>query len=190
MKERWEKKEPKVNWPNKEQREKLEIRGFIEAYARLPDRRRLQVLAKGEKPDYRVRCEETGAELGVELTSVYLSDRSVPDEHIPSLSGPSRTVELPFDRDKLEKYKLRLMDAVRAKVAKARAGYDCSTPLLLAVYVNEYVGIHLTQNDLEDLAKRFEADFDCMAPFTEVIFWNLPNEGIFQVRPGQRELTS
>jgi hypothetical protein len=80
----------RTTWPLKAEREDYEIRGFIHHYVRLPHRRRLEVVERREKPDFFLRDLATGEHLGVELTSVYLSDRSVPDQHIPPLRRRSQ----------------------------------------------------------------------------------------------------
>lgn len=170
-------------WPSKSDRETFEIAGFIDAYARLPEKRCLTVVSRGEKPDYVVRCNGDGQEFGVELTSVYLSDRSVPDEHIPGLAGPPGIVDLPFIRADHERYKLRLVEAVQEKTKKARSGYNTSRPLILSVYASEYTSLFLMREELETLVKAHEPVFDTMAPFSEVVFWSLPNGGVFRVRP-------
>jgi hypothetical protein len=69
------------DWPNKNEREEYEIYNFIEHYKKLPQR-----IEKREKPDYFAKIQNRDVCFGVELTSVYLSDRSVPDEHIPTLN--------------------------------------------------------------------------------------------------------
>ena len=168
-----------MSWPDKLDREQFEIDGFIEAYARLPGSPRLTVVARGERPDFVVRDSDTKSEYGVELTSVYLDDKSVPLVHKTSTG---RT-DIPFDRERLEKYESRLISAIAEKVRKAREGYDATRPLILAIYVNEYIPIYLGRNELEAMVQRNEAEFDAIAPFSEVIFWNLGNGGVFQVRP-------
>lgn len=172
-----------MNWPNKEDREKFEIAGFIEHYVRLSEEKKLKVVAKGEKPDYVVRCVESGLEYGVELTSVYLSDRSVPDQHIPNLEGPFEMVDVPFNHREHEHYKFRLLEAIQSKIVKARVGYDCSGPLILSVYVNEYTSIFFSREELEEWVKAHVTTFDTMSPFSEVVLWSMPNGGVFRVRP-------
>jgi hypothetical protein len=71
--------------------------------------------------------------VGVERTSVYMDDRSVPDLHMRAHEG---LVEIAYDRHELARYSKRLMAAVMDKVCKARCGYDVSRPLILAIYVN------------------------------------------------------
>jgi hypothetical protein len=169
-----------TKWPNKQQREKFEITGFIEAYARLSEARQFEVVKRGEKPDYVVRDIATHEEFGVELTSAYIDDRSVPDAHMKDVSG---CIDIPDDPHEIERYTKRLVRAVIEKVCKARAGYDRKNPLILAVYVNEYISIYLEQKGLEAFVHRYEAVFDSVEPFSEVVFWNLGNGGVFHVRP-------
>jgi hypothetical protein len=169
-----------MQWSKKEDREAFEINGFINAYAHLPASPQVSVISKGEKPDYVVKDVNTSAEFGVELTSVYADDRSVPDVHMQHQPG---IVDIPYNEEQLEKYKKRLVATVVDKICKARHGYDTKRPLILAVYVNEYVGIYLGKPELEALVRQYEAVFDAMTPFAEVVFWNLGNSSVFGVRP-------
>jgi len=169
-----------MKWPGKTEREKFEIAGFIEAYVRLPEGRQFEVVSKGETPDYVVKDKQNGEEYGVELTAVYQNDRSVPDVHMKDEEG---IVEVPHDKDEIEKYTKRLIGAVIEKVCKARKGYDSSHPLILAIYVNEYIAINLGRTEFEEIVRRYEGLFDAVAPFTEVVFWNLGNGGALRVRP-------
>lgn len=172
-------------WPPKDERENLEIEGFLRHYARLPDRRTLHVIERREKPDYFVEDRKTGDRFGVELTSVYLSDRSVPDEHIPPIPEHLRTVGIPHDEEELSRYKNRLVEAVTAKAEKARVGYDLRHPLILSVYVNEYRAIFLdTEAHWRTLVLENEESFDACGPISEVVFWGLANDMVFSVRPG------
>ncbi len=90
-----------VNWSDKGEREDYEINSFIEHYARLPAGRELEIVEKRERPDYFVRDKRTNEHFGVELTSAYLSDSAVPDEHIPVLSAVGSGKELPSTTGKL-----------------------------------------------------------------------------------------
>ncbi|MCK9993817.1 MAG: hypothetical protein Dbin4_02337 [Alphaproteobacteria bacterium] len=156
-------------WPEKPKREELEINGFIEAYKCLTDGRHLEIVEKSEKPDYVVQDKQSGKKYGVELTSVYLNDRSVPDEHIKKIEG---VVAIPHNEVKLEKYKDRLVLAVIEKVCKARKGYNSIHPLILAIYANEYIGIHLDKTAFEELEGKNKTVFDDITPFTEIVFWS------------------
>lgn len=169
-------------WPDKILREDYEIKSFIKGYQILPEAIAFEIVSKGEKPDYVLRNILSGAEVGVELTSVYLSDTSVPEEHIPSLSGPAKSVELEFDRDTQDKYLTRISCAISTKIKKS-AHYDLSRPLILAVFLNEYATIFLQEEDLNAWAATNEALFDSMSPFREVVLHGLPNDGVFRIRP-------
>lgn len=172
--------ESTMNWPNKEHRENFEIARFIQAYAQFPESRRFEVVSKGESPDYVLREVQTGEEYGVELTSVYMDDRSVPDSHMRREEG---LIGIPYDKEEIEKYTKRLVGAIAEKVCKALKGYDATRPLILAVYVNEYIAIYLGKAELEGFVQRHEDLFDAMTPFTEIVFWGLSNDDIFRVRP-------
>jgi hypothetical protein len=52
--------------------------------------------------------------------------------------------------------------------------------------VNEYISIYFEDDDLEELVKENERVFDSMHPFTEIVFWNLPNDGVFSVKPEKK----
>lgn len=170
--------EQTVNWPKKEQRERLEVEGFLEASRQLSPHRGLSVLSKGEKPDYVLRDETSGQEFGLELTAVYLDDRSVPDAHIP---GFHENDPYPQDESQTPKYLARLADAVQGKIDRAKSVYDLTRPLILSVYVNEYVSIFMTETDWRHLTQDFSAVFGNLHPFEQVIFWKLANNHVFSV---------
>lgn len=174
-----------TQWPKKDNREELEIAGFIAAYRRLADAVPLEVVRKGEKPDYVVRDIRTGQEYGVELTSVYIDDRSVPDSHMHDDLDP---VWMPPDEAELERYCTRLVGAIRDKICKARKGYDCSRPLILAIYVNEYISMYLPASEVQGLVRRHDSLFEAMAPFSQIVFWNLPNREVVRATPSRNSV--
>lgn len=169
-----------MRWPNGEEREAFEIAGFIAAYSGLVQ---LEVVRKGDKPDYVVRDVRTGQEYGVELTSVYLDDRSVPDIHMRDEPDP---VWIPDDETQLEKYRSRLAGKVLDKICKARQGYDRSRPLILGVYVNEYISIYMPAAEIQAFLKRYDGLFEAMAPFSRIVFWNLPNREVVCALPSSK----
>lgn len=171
-----------MEWPSKSDRETFEIAGFIEAYTRLPEQQRFEVVSKQESPDYIVKDPTGGQEYGVELTSVYLDDRSVPDVHMKEAEG---ITDIPYDKEAMEQYTKRVVGAVMEKVCKARKGYDSRRPLILSIYVNEYISIYFGKEELEAFVRCYEGVFDSVSPFSEVVFWNLGNGGVFRVRPEQ-----
>ena len=169
------------NWPKKDERESFEIEEFLQAYGRLPSGRHFEIVDESEKPDRIVKDTSTGKIFGVELTSVYMDDRSVPDEHIPTHEG---MVDIPYDHQQLNDYLDRLADSVRDKIAKARKGYDTSRPLILSVYVNEYISIYISERHLKEMVNRHPEIFDDMSPFLEVVFWPpFGDDGVFHLRP-------
>jgi hypothetical protein len=100
-------------WSTKSDREKFEISEFISAYARIPGHRSLKVDSKQENPDYFLKDVNTGEICGVELTSVYLDDHSVPDEHMKLSDGWE---EIPYNPMLIEQHNLRLIDAIKTKI--------------------------------------------------------------------------
>ena len=170
-----------MQWPGKASRENFEIDKFIAAYSRLDGSPQLTVVSKGEKPDYVVKEACTGREFGVELTAVYSDDRSVPDVHMVD-PPDGKAVDIPYDRRELQAYEGRLISAIEDKVHKARKGYDKSRPLILSIYLNEYVSIYLGKQELDAMVTRHQALFDQMAPFAEVVFWSQDNLKPYRVR--------
>ena len=120
------------SWPSKNDTENYEISEFLKVYkpsARVDEKR------VPDRPDYRVIDDVTGERFFVELTAVYLDNRSVPDVHKAALARPAGTLlDISSDNEKLERYKSRILERVREKVRKARKGYDTSLPLVLSVY--------------------------------------------------------
>jgi len=168
-------------WRDKSARESFEISGFLDAYARLNRGAALEVLEKRAKPDYVVGSRAGSQRFGVELTSVYLDDRSVPEEHMQAQGNVLTPID--FSEARLQAYQDRLVAAIESKTRKARAGYDPSRPLILSIYVNEYIAIYLGRKELEALVQRNRSTFDGMSPFAEIVFWNIGGNDVFSVRP-------
>ncbi len=167
-----------MKWPSKPESEAFQIEKFIECYSRLPEGLQFEIVSKTESPDYVVR-DKGAREFGVELTSVYLDDRSVPDHHMKETNGLE---EIACDSQAIQQYESRMIGAIIDKVCKARKGYELGKPLILAIYVNEYISIYLNEEELEEMVQRYQGVFDSMHPFCEIVFWNLGNGGVFRVR--------
>ena len=163
-------------WPSKEESEDWQIARFVEYYERL-HRRTLVVESKGERPDRTVRDPETGDRFGVELTSVYLHDRSVPDEHIKHIEQEGQFFDVDDDKEKRIEYRKRIVEAIAEKVEKARNGYHTRHPLMLSVYLNDYIRWFFRRRDFQEVALLCERRIGSMAPFCEVVFWPIsPDE--------------
>lgn len=170
-------------WPTREEREVREIEGFIQNYCRLKHGRKFEIVEKQEKPDYIVKDVMTGEHFGVELTSVYLSDRSVPDEHIPAMQRKGVTAGNSYNEEEIKQYEIRIMEAIQSKVSKARKGYNTTYPLILSIYVNEYRAIFMDTDDWKYLVERNKSIFDIVGPFNEIVFWSLANNDVLSVIP-------
>ncbi|MBT3201282.1 MAG: hypothetical protein HN350_15385 [Phycisphaerales bacterium] len=169
-------------WPNKDEREQWQIKEFIAAYKRLAHGRTLVCQSKREKPDYLLKDVVSGELFGVELTSTYLNDRSVPDEHMKTFEGFK---DFPCDHTAMEQYKKRLADAVEDKSRKAEKGYQTDQPLILSVYANEYISMYMYKDVYQDFVQEYEHIFNNMAPFSEIVFWPITNtagDGVLSVR--------
>lgn len=174
----------KIDWSDKPAREAWEIEQFMNHYRRLPSGRDFEAVSRGDVhgyagPDYIVRDKCTSERFGIELTSVYLDNRSVPDIH---KIEQEEVLEIPHDRAQFKLYLNRLVEAVKTKI-KQSSNYDKSNPLILSVYVNEYMSIYLERYDFEQMVRENSQVFDHISPFTEVIFWSLTAIDAMSVRP-------
>lgn len=156
----------RLDWPSREDREAWEIQRFIEHYRRLPEHRTFKIVDRQERPDWILQDIETGELVGVELTSTYLDDRSVPDLHQRSGQLP-----IPYHPEEIAGYGYRIAEAVQEKVRLARSGYEGKYPLLLSIYANEYVTLHMDAAAWESIMRGHESTFDNIAPFAEVVIW-------------------
>lgn len=159
-----------MKWPTKTERENFEMQGFIKEYKRLPHGRCFVVEEEGENPDRIVKDVNTNEKFGIELTSVYLNDRSVPDSHMQEEDS-----FIPFCLSEIEQYERRILASVINKVCKARHHYNQEFPLILSVYVNEYISLHMGIEYWKSFSSQYNLLFDCFTPFEEIVFWPLPS---------------
>ena len=68
-------------------------------------------------------------------------------------------------------------------MATVKDQYDTSHPLILAVYVNEYISIYMEESDWTELFRDNESVFDDIDPFSEIVLWNLANESAMSYIP-------
>jgi hypothetical protein len=174
-----------MDWPQKDEREEYEITGFINNFKNLPEPREFEIIEKRERLDYFIRDINNNECFGVELTSVYLSDRSVPDEHIKTLDQGILLDGIPFSRGEIEEFKIRILNTINDKVKKARTCYDQRYPLILSVYVNEYRAIYMDRKEWSQFITQNENVFDFVDPFIGVFFWSLGNEEAVLVKPSK-----
>ncbi|MFH2063757.1 MAG: hypothetical protein ABIK15_00995 [Pseudomonadota bacterium] len=159
-----------MKWPAKKEREGLEVQNFIKEYQRLALGRRFVVEEERENPDRVLRDIKTNEKFGLELTSVYLNNRSVPDAH---MRQGNRSISI--NPSEIEQYERRILRSVVDKVCKARHHYRLEFPLILSVYVNEYVSLFMELEYWKAFSSRYNLLFDCFSPFTEIVFWPLPS---------------
>ena len=147
--------------------EEFEIKEFIRYYKNFPRGRSFKIVEKNrECPDYIVKDIDDGSCFGVELTSVYIDDRSVPDRHF--VGG---LIHISDDSKNIERYKARLLNSIRNKIVKAQKHYLLKYPLILSVYVNEYEKIFMDEQDWLVFIAENALLFNNIFPFVEVVFW-------------------
>jgi hypothetical protein len=166
-----------VDWRNRDFRELFEINEFINHFKRLHEIQ-LFIHAKSEKPDYFLQINNTKDLVGVELTSVYISNYSVPHFHMKD-----EFECIPYDEEKLFLYGQRIINAIKTKVQKATAGYDKTYPLYLSVYINEYISVYMDKEYWLNLINHNKTDFTNIQPFDEVLFWPLANNNALSIKP-------
>jgi hypothetical protein len=162
----------KIDWPNKAEREGWEIEQFIYYYSLFHPDSKLIITESREMPDYFVCDELTKTLYGVELTSVYIDNLSVPEYHIKSNESE---VEVPYSKEALGEYIKRILEHIQSKIQKAKKHYDQSHPLILSVYVNEYISLYIRRQHLQEMIDNNSHIFDGMTPFVEMILWPLPS---------------
>ena len=157
-------------WPSdKKDREDKELEYFFRSWIASDSSLRdgdLVCVDNRERPDRIVRNRKTGKEYGVELTSVYLDDKSVIDHH--RLLTSRMEGELLLYPEDARKYRHCIAKKVREKIDKAQS-YDNQRDLILAVYLNERVLYRDFKDELRNFMRRDPA-FRDVAPFVRIVF--------------------
>lgn len=166
-----------MNWPDKNNRQSYEINEFVKNYKEFPHGRNFEIIQQSDKPDYIVKDINTNEHFGIELTSVYLDNRSVPDNHILD-----EDKDIPYNPQAIETYKARLKNHIIDKIEKANESYNKIHPLILSIYANEYLTIHMEDKDWQDFANKNGNIWDNMNPFTEIVLWSLAGDKAFSIK--------
>ena len=107
---------------------------------------------------------------------VLLNDRSVPDIH-----KKNGCKWIPYCPNEINLYKNRIIEKIKEKIEKARKKYCVINPLILSIYANESIVIHMEDNDWNIFAKENAKILDSMHPFVEIVI--LSSQGrIFSIR--------
>ena len=158
------------DWPlNKEEREDKELEYCFRTWSASDsslDYGDLACVSRGERPDRIIRNQKTGKEYGVELTAVYLDDRSVIDHH-RMVKSEAKSWFI-HDPTKVRAYLHRVAKEVQEKVSKAQ-GYDNQRDLILAVYLNEPILSQYFTRELQDFIREHQA-FRSIDPFVHIVF--------------------
>jgi hypothetical protein len=150
-----------------EQREAKEIVLFIREYNLIEPGAPWTASTHRDRPDFIITSESNFEERAVELTSVYLDDKSVARDHVRRLRGP---IPIPYDARKVERYKARIIRAVEKKCRSFADGFGGRTAVL-SVYLNEYIAIHMGQEDLFELLLIHLPRVAGRVPFNQILLW-------------------
>lgn len=168
-------------WPNKEESQGFQLCELLKYYNSINKEKEFIIEeASREKPDAVIKDSNTGERLGVELTSVYINDRSVPDKHKKEYEGLR---ENPYQKEKVEEYSKRIIDKIREKVIKAKKHYDKRWPIILSIYINEDETIYLGKQEWDAITKNNKELLDSINPFIEIILWPIRNGGFASIKP-------
>ena len=83
------------------------------------------------------------------------------------MDGP---IPIPYDARKVERYKGRIVCAVERKCRSFKKGFGSSLAIL-SLYLNEYLAIYLTQEDLLELLLLHLPRVAGNGPFHQVVLW-------------------
>ena len=162
------------NIPSKDEREGYEIREFLGAYSKIK-KIDFTILKKlddevGESlPDYLIRDTQSNEEIIVELTSVYLNDRSFIDRHFKEGTGIDK---IPVQKDDINAYKERVLEQIKRKSKKALKYPLNDRKLVLSIYLNEYESLCIRKEAWVDYLKNHIETIDNLSPINEVLLWN------------------
>ena len=151
---------------NKDLRQDLEIDMFLKEYNKNHNSD-FRVFQKRDKPDYLIK-DSSGTILGVELSSVYMNDRTVVDEHLRE--DPT---DIPYDSDTHQNirnnYFRRIVDKIKDKANKIDTGqYDISYLIILSLYLNDYYTIHIDNSEWQLFIEMNNHIFSNSKEFKEV----------------------
>ncbi|WNO10502.1 hypothetical protein [Teredinibacter sp. KSP-S5-2] len=165
-----------MKWPTKEERENWEIENFISHYHSIVGGEKLKIYSRGERPDFVLLSESNNQKYGVELTSVYMNNRSVPDHHIPDIESYKHN---PYGgEDNIEKYKCKVLKSIRNKNKLALTGYSTENPLILSVYINELLSMLIGSEEWSCFFLDNGFDID-ETIFSSIILWPIAEDREF-----------
>ncbi len=152
---------------DKQMREHCEIQLFLDEYNTITIGAPWTAHEHRDRPDWVIFSHALNQYRLVELTSVYLHDNSVEKEHRVRHERP---IPIPYDQIKLETYKNRIVRSVARKCATFAGKFEGQIAIL-SLYLNEYIAIYLSREELIELATlRFPQIADS-GPFNQIILW-------------------
>ena len=170
-----------MNKPNKIEREKFEIDNFICSYSEVKNKdyeivKKLDDQKADSLPDYIVKDIDLDKQFYVELTTVYLDNKSFINRH---WKDDKEIQEIDFNKDNICKYKKRVLDAIISKNKKAKKYPKEFDKLVLSIQLNEIEGIFINKNDWETFLKENETTLCKCINLNEVLLWNSGGKSVF-----------
>jgi hypothetical protein len=152
---------------DKQKREVCEVEMFLEEYNLVASGAPWTAHEHRDHPDYVIFSHSLNQYRLVELTSVYLHDSSVEKEHRFRHEEP---IAIPYDAHKLEAYRNRIVRSVERKCATFRQEFD-SQIAILSLYLNDYIAIYLSREELLELAILRFHQVAASGPFNQIAMW-------------------
>lgn len=150
-----------------DEREAMEVELFLSEYNVIEPGGPWIVLSHEDRPDFRIISETRGEERRVEITLVYLNNKSVIREHVRRMNGP---IPIPYDAGKVERYKRQLVQAVETKCHRFKRGFGTNLAIL-SLYLNDYIAIYLAEEDLLELLLLHLPRVAGSGPFNQIVLW-------------------
>jgi hypothetical protein len=152
---------------DKQKRESYEIELFLRECNLITTGAPWTAYEHRDHPDYVLFSHPLNQRRLVELTSVYLNDKSVETEHRLRHAKP---MAIPYNARKLEAYKNRILRAIERKCKTFSDGFEGEFAIL-SMYLNEYIAIYLSREELLRLVILRFHQIAGAGPFNQIVLW-------------------
>jgi hypothetical protein len=152
---------------NNKERETKEIELFLREYNNIEPGGPWVVSSHQDRPDFKIVGTTLSEERLVELTSVYLDDTSVIRDHVRRVTGP---IPIPHEAHRVERYKNRIVRSIKKKCHSFQRSFG-PHGAILSLYLNEYIAIHLDEEDLLELLFVHLPRVAGNGPFKQIVLW-------------------
>ena len=152
---------------NTKEREASEVELFLNEYNSIEPGGPWVVSSHQDRPDFIIASPLPSEKRSVELTSVYVNDKSVIRDHVRRVAGP---IAIPHDARQIERYKRRIVQAIEKKCHSFKDGLGPNLAIL-SLYLNEYIAIHLAEEDVLELLRLHLPRVARNGPFHQIVLW-------------------